>query len=298
MDSTCRVIMEKWVVPLRSQILVWMQMILRHRLMLRDQDILFQENLDPLVREKLLHALASVASQACLSACFALSWPLTLKRKKNLDLSYSVSPFERILNPCLTGPPWICFTKYCLCLLSCIWERKVQCFLSLSISPKASVSVDSTVETVGGAASLWFGFWCLRSRLTLLGGLELSWKTQKLWLELRYGSLCSGICLPSCFCLLAIDPIHTLLERGGILLPLATLPCARHCVRAFDAPHQLFLSHPPKLPVNLPFRSYHRTDLLRSSKPFPIRQNGSFQSRLSRWEVSGFHPISCGLDDG
>ncbi len=26
-----------------------------------------------LVREKLLHALASVASQACLSACFALS---------------------------------------------------------------------------------------------------------------------------------------------------------------------------------------------------------------------------------
>jgi len=41
--------------------------------MLRDQDILFQENLDPLVREKLLHALASVASQACLAACFALS---------------------------------------------------------------------------------------------------------------------------------------------------------------------------------------------------------------------------------
>lgn len=41
--------------------------------MLRDPDILFQENLDPLVREKLLHALASVASQACLSACFALS---------------------------------------------------------------------------------------------------------------------------------------------------------------------------------------------------------------------------------
>ena len=85
MDSTCRVIMEKWVVPLRSQILVWVQMILRHRLMLRDQDILFQEKetLDPLVREKLLHALASVASQACLSACFALSWPLT---GKNLDL--------------------------------------------------------------------------------------------------------------------------------------------------------------------------------------------------------------------
>lgn len=35
--------------------------------------------------------------------------------------------------------------------------------------------------------------------------------------------------------LLAIDHIHTLLEieREGILLPLATLPCARHCVRAF-----------------------------------------------------------------
>lgn len=42
---------------------------LKHRLMLRNQDILFKENLDPLVREKLLHALASVASQAC----FALS---------------------------------------------------------------------------------------------------------------------------------------------------------------------------------------------------------------------------------
>jgi hypothetical protein len=41
--------------------------------MLRDRDILFQENLDPLVREKPLHALASVALQACLSACFALS---------------------------------------------------------------------------------------------------------------------------------------------------------------------------------------------------------------------------------
>jgi len=37
--------------------------------MLRDRDTLFPENLDPLVREKLLHALASVASQAC----FALS---------------------------------------------------------------------------------------------------------------------------------------------------------------------------------------------------------------------------------
>ena len=44
--------------------MVWMQMILRHRLMLRDQDIMFQENLDPLVREKLLHALASVACVA------------------------------------------------------------------------------------------------------------------------------------------------------------------------------------------------------------------------------------------
>lgn len=242
------------------------------------------------------------ASRSCLG-CFASLLVSLLCSKLTSYLEKEKKPrpiltFERIENPCLTGPPWICFTKYCLCLLSCIWEIKVQCFLSLSISPKASVSVDSTVETVGGAASLWFGFWCLRSRLTLLGGLELSWKTQKLWLELRYGSLCSGICLPSCFCLLAIDPIHTLLERGGILLPLATLPCARHCVRAFDAPHQLFLSHPPKLPVNLPFRSYHRTDLLRSSKPFPIRQNGSFQSRLSRWEVSGFHPISCGLDDG
>lgn len=175
MDSTCRVIMEKWVVPLRSQILVWMQMILRHRLMLRDQDIFFQENLDPLVREKLLYALASVASQACL-----LCSKLTSYRKKPRP----ILTFERILNPCLAGPPWICFTKYCLCLLPCIWERKV---LSLSISPKASLSVDSTVKTVGGAASLWFGFWCLRSRLTLLGGLELSWKSQKLWLELGYG---------------------------------------------------------------------------------------------------------------
>lgn len=87
MDSTCQVIMEKWVVPLRSPILVWMPMILRHRPMLRDQDILFQENLDLLVREKLLHALASIASQACLSACFALSWPLTLKRKKTSTYS-------------------------------------------------------------------------------------------------------------------------------------------------------------------------------------------------------------------
>ena len=42
---------------------------LKHRLMLRNQDIFFQENLDPLVREKLFYALASVASQAC----FALS---------------------------------------------------------------------------------------------------------------------------------------------------------------------------------------------------------------------------------
>lgn len=42
---------------LRSPILGWMQMILKHRLMLRNKDL--KEN-----REKLLHALASVASQA------------------------------------------------------------------------------------------------------------------------------------------------------------------------------------------------------------------------------------------
>lgn len=161
--------------PFESKILVWMQMILRHRLMRRDQDILFQENLDPLVREKLLYALASGASQASLLCSKLTSY------RKNPRL---ILTFEGIFNPCLAGPPWICFTKYCLCLLPCIWERKVQCLLSLSISPKASVSVDSTVKTVGGAASLWFGFWCLRSRLTLLGGLELSWKTQNLWLEL------------------------------------------------------------------------------------------------------------------
>lgn len=53
-------------------------MILRHRLMLRDPDIFFQENLDPLVREKLLHALASVASQACLVRLFILLVPLPL----------------------------------------------------------------------------------------------------------------------------------------------------------------------------------------------------------------------------
>jgi len=44
---------------LSSPILVWMQILLKHRLMLRNKDLLFQEN-----REKLLHALASVASQA------------------------------------------------------------------------------------------------------------------------------------------------------------------------------------------------------------------------------------------
>ncbi|KAJ0009853.1 hypothetical protein Pint_32865 [Pistacia integerrima] len=52
--------------PMPSILMIWIRLV-------GDPDILFQENLDPLVREKLLHALASVASQACLSACFALS---------------------------------------------------------------------------------------------------------------------------------------------------------------------------------------------------------------------------------
>lgn len=225
MDSTCRVIFKKWVVPLRSQILVWMQMILRHRLMLRARDLFFFKR-----TRILFFGSGKAASRSCLG-CFAslLSSELTSSLEKESFCSSTYSDFWKDIKPMPYGP-WIFFTKDCLCLLPCIWERKVQCFLSLSISPKVSVLVDSTVETVGGAASLWFGFGCLRSRLTLLGGLELSWKIKKLWLELRYGPLCSGICLPSCFWFdlffLAIDHIHTLLERGGILLPPAALPSA------------------------------------------------------------------------
>ena len=183
------------------------------------------------------------------------------------------------------GAPWICFHKYCLCLLPCIWERKVQCFLSLSISRFSF-----------GRLYGWKSRWCCVFMVRLLMPpfkTRTPWRTgislenskalarAMLWPFVRRHLLAQLLLI--WLLLLAIDHIHTLLERGGILLPLATLPCARHCVRAFDAPHQLFLPHRPKLPVNLPFRSDHRTDLLRSSKPFPIRQNGSFQSRLSRW---------------
>lgn len=74
-------------------------------------------------------------------------------------------------------------------------------------------------------------------------------------------------------------------QNRGILLPPTTLPCVRHCVRAFDALHQLFFSHTPKLPVNLPFRTCYWTDLLHSLKPFWMWWNGSFFFSISFEQV-------------
>lgn len=90
---------------------------------------------------------------------------------------------------------------------------------------------------------------------------------QKLVLELQY-SLLIWLLLS----LLTISTIHTFIER------------------------ERMFSHSPPSEVTLEssFRSHRRTDHLHSSKPFSIRHNGSFQSCLSRWDVSSFHPICCG----